>query len=129
MNECSLVIIGQPITKKNSQRLIYAKGRVIPIPSAQYKLYEASALKQLEQQYKTIPIDVPVNLCCVYYMNSKRKCDLTNLLQATQDILVRAGVLADDNYTIVARLNDCAVDYDKNNPRVEITIRELLPFE
>ena len=129
MNELRLVIIGQPITKKNSQRLIYAKGRIIPLPSSQYKLYEASALKQLAAQYKTIPIDVPVNLSCVYYMGTRRKCDITNLLQATQDILVKAGVIDDDNYTIVARLDDCAVDYDKEHPRVEITIRELMPFE
>jgi hypothetical protein len=42
---------------------------------------------------------------------------------------VKAKVIADDNYKIVARLNDSRVDYDKANPRVEITISELLPFE
>lgn len=129
MNELRLVIIGQPVTKKNSQRLVYARGRIIPIPSSQYKLYEASALKQLAKQYEEDPVDSPINLSCVYYLNTRRKGDITNYLQATQDILVKAKVLADDNYTIVARLNDCAVEYDKENPRVEITIRELLPFE
>ena len=129
MRELQLVISGQPITKKNSQRLIYAKGRIMPIPSSQYKLYEASALKQLAQQFAGDPIDCAVNLSCVYYMGTRRKCDMTNLLQSTQDILVRAKVLSDDNYTVVARLNDCKVDYDKINPRCEITITELLPFE
>lgn len=129
MNELRLVIIGQPITKKNSQRLIYAKGRIIPIPSSQYKIYEASALKQLAKQYQGEPIGNPVNLSCVYYLGRRYKGDLVGWIQATQDILVRAKVLTDDNYTIVARLNDCAVGYDKDNPRVEITIRELLPFE
>ena len=124
-----LTISGQPITKKNSQRLIYAKGRIIPIPSAQYKIYEAAALRQLQFQYLAEPIEYPVNLSCVFYMGNRRKCDMTNLLQSVQDILVKAKVIADDNYTIVARLNDCRVDYDKNDPRCEITITELLPFE
>lgn len=124
-----LTISGQPITKKNSQRLIYAKGRIIPIPSAQFKIYEAAALRQLYLQYVGEPIKYPVNLSCVFYMGSRRKCDITNLLQSIQDILVKANVLADDNYTIVARLDDCRVDYDKADPRCEITITELLPFE
>ena len=124
-----LEITGQPITKKNSQRLVYAKGRIIPLPSSQYKIYEEAALRQLNYQYGGEPIDYPVNLSCVFYLKTRRKCDLTNLLQSVQDILVKAKVLADDNYTIVAKLDDCAADYDKENPRVEITISELLPFE
>lgn len=124
-----LTISGQPITKKNSQRLIYAKGRIMPIPSAQYKIYEAAALRQLYLQYDGEPIQYPVNLSCVFYMGNRRKCDMTNLLQSVQDILVKAKIIADDNYTIVARLNDCRVDYDKTDPRCEITITELLPFE
>lgn len=125
----NMTIMGQPITKKNSQRLVYAKGRIIPLPSSAYKIYEASALKQISAQFKGDPINYPVNLSCVYYLGTRRKGDIVNYLQATQDILVRAKVLEDDNYNIVARLNDCACEYDKENPRVEITIREILPFE
>ncbi len=124
-----LTISGQPITKKNSQRLIYAKGRIIPIPSSAYKTYEAMALRQLYVQYDGEPIDFPVNLSCHFFLGRKRKCDITNLLQSVQDILVRANVIADDNYTIVARLDHCKVDFDKENPRCEITLTELLPFE
>ena len=124
-----LTISGQPITKKNSQRLVYAKGRVIPLPSAQYKLYEKNALKELANQFAGEPIDYPVNLSCVYYLARRYNGDIANWLQATQDILVRANVLADDNYKIVASIDDCRVEYDKAYPRVEITITELLPFE
>ena len=129
MTEVCLTITGHPVTKKNSQRLIYAKGRIIPIPSSQYKIYEEQALRQIRFQYLGEPLDCPLNLSVVYFMGTRRKCDLTNLLQSTQDILVKAGVIADDNYTIITRLNDCAVDYDKKNPRCEIVLTELLPFE
>jgi Holliday junction resolvase RusA-like endonuclease len=129
LTEINLIISGQPVTKKNSQRLIYNKNRIIPIPSAAYKTYEAMALRQLYAQYNGAPIDYPVNLSCVYYLARRYRGDLVGWLQATQDILVKAKVIADDNYKIVARLNDSRVDYDKANPRVEITISELLPFE
>jgi len=59
---------------------------------------------------------------CVYYMKTRRKVDLPNLLNATDDILVKAGVVADDNCTIVATHDGSRVDYDKENPRVDITI-------
>lgn len=124
-----LTISGQPITKKNSQRLVYAKGRIIPIPSSQYKLYEAAALKELALQYQGEPIDFPVNLSCVFFKKTKQKCDITNLLQSVQDILVKARILSDDNYTIVARLDNCRVEIDREYPRCEIEIAELLPFE
>lgn len=117
------------MTKKNSQRMVYAKGRIIPLPSAKYLAFEKDAKKQLAEQYKGEPIDYPVNLECKYFMQTRRKCDLVNLLEATQDTLVVAKVIADDNFSIVARVDGSEVLYDKENPRTEILIRELLPFE
>ena len=124
-----LTIYGNPVTKKNSQRMVYAKGRIIPLPSAKYLAFEKDAKKQLAEQYKGEPIDYPVNLECKYFMQTRRKCDLVNLLEATQDTLVVAKVIADDNFRIVARVDGSEVLYDKENPRTEILIRELLPFE
>ena len=67
-------------------------------------------------------IDYPITLKCNYYMETRRKCDLVNLLQATSDILVKYGVLEDDNYTIITNYDGSSVEYDKENPRVEINI-------
>ena len=127
--EIKLTIYGNPVTKKNSQRMVYAKGRIIPLPSAKYSAFEKDAKKQLVEQYKGEPIDYPVNLECKYFMQTRRKCDLVNLLEATQDTLIVAKVIADDNFSIVARVDGSEVLYDKENPRTEIVIRELLPFE
>lgn len=128
-HEIKLTIYGNPVTKKNSQRMVYAKGRIIPLPSAKYLAFEKDAKKQLAEQYKGEPIDYPVNLECKYFMQTRRKCDLVNLLEATQDTLVVAKVIADDNFSIVARVDGSEVLYDKESPRTEIVIRELLPFE
>ena len=117
-----IVLLGQPITKKNSQRIITVRGHPVIIPSAQYKAYEAACLEQIRYMYHMEPISGRVNLQCLYYMQTRRLVDLVNLLEGTQDILVNACVLSDDNNEIVFGVDGSRVLYDKENPRVEITI-------
>lgn len=70
------------------------------------------------------PIDVPVNIKVIYYRKYRYRVDLVNLLEATCDILVDAGILADDCASIVYSHDGSRVFYDKNNPRAEITIEK-----
>jgi Holliday junction resolvase RusA-like endonuclease len=58
-------------------------------------------------------------------MPTRRRVDLTNLLEAAHDTLVAAKILADDNNTIIASVDGSRVLYDKENPRTEIIIQEL----
>ena len=58
----------------------------------------------------------------MYYMDTHRRVDLVGLLQATDDLLVKAGVVQDDNSNIIASHDGSRVRYDKDNPRVEIDI-------
>ena len=120
-----MVIYGNPITKKNHGRIVqkrFPNGKSIPImlPSEAYKKYETNA-KQYMPTIDT-PINYPVNLKCSYYMQTKRACDITNLLQATCDILVKYKIIEDDNYNIISSIDGTNVNYDKENPRVEIEI-------
>lgn len=120
-----LVIKGRPITKKNHSQIRKAKnGRRYVAPSEYYERYEEMALWQIKGTDRR-KIDVPCNVKCVYYMPTRHRVDLVNLLEATCDILVRAGVLADDNSKIVAGHDGSRVKYDKTNPRVEVTIEEV----
>lgn len=114
-------IFGDPRTKKNSQRIIRAGGRYIPIPSKQYKDYEKAAGQYLEP-WKGLKIAEPVNVRAHYYMKTRRKVDLTNLHEALHDILVKYGVLEDDNATIIYSTDGSRVYYDRENPRTEIVI-------
>lgn len=66
----------------------------------------------------------PVNVRCLFYMKTRRKVDLTNLLEAADDVLVKYHVLVDDNSQIVAGHDGSRVYYDKDNPRIEIDITE-----
>lgn len=60
-----------------------------------------------------------------FYMPTRRKVDLTNLMEAAHDTLVAAKILADDNNTIIASVDGSRVMYDKSNPRTEIFIEEM----
>lgn len=115
-------IPGAPITKKNSQRMVRNKaGRWFPVPSKQYSEYEKRAGNYL--QAREDPISEPVEIECHFFMPTRRLCDLTNLLEAVDDILVKYQVIADDNYSIIESHDGSRVHYDKENPRTEITIR------
>lgn len=119
-NPLKIVIEVAPRTKKNSQRIVIVKGRPLIMPSTLYKQYEKDCKPFIPKMDS--PIDYPVNVKCVYYMPTRRKVDLNNLLEASTDMLVHYGVLLDDNYTIVESHDGSRVYYDKERPRCEIEI-------
>ena len=118
----TFTIPGNPITKKNHQRILKTKdGRSFVAPSVQYKDYE-------EQCGWFVPaegIDYPVNVQCLYYMETLRRVDLVNLLEATNDILVKYGCLKDDESKIVVSHDGSRVLLDRKDPRVEVTITKI----
>ena len=111
-----------PISKKNSQRIFRPNGmnRPIIVPSEQYKRYEKEAALFFPRLAQAI--NYPVNVKCLFYMPTRRKCDLTNMLEAIDDVMVKAGLLEDDNYTIIQSHDGSRVLYDKENPRTEVEI-------
>lgn len=116
-----------PVSKKNSQRIVTNRvtGKPLIIQSQKYEEYEIAASYFLRPKPKK-PIDYPVTVRCIYYMPTRRKVDTSNLNAATHDILVKYGVLADDNRDIIASTDGTRTFYDKANPRAEI---EITPFE
>lgn len=76
----------------------------------------------MEQGRPAKPIDEPIILLCKFFMQTKRRVDLSNLYEGIQDVLVEMGVLADDDHTIVIGHDGSRVYYDKNNPRIEVII-------
>ena len=119
-----IIIPVEPRTKKNSIQLVKVGNRMIPIPSKQYKEFEKKCGYYL-RSHKDLNICEPVNVCCLFYMSTRRKVDLTNLQEAADDMLVHFKVLEDDNMTIVAGHDGSRVRYDKENPRIEITITKM----
>ena len=116
----------KPVTKKNNPQILKNRvtGKRFVAPSKQYQEYEEAAL-WLIPKYRQPPINYPVNVKCLFYMPTKQKCDLTNLLEAIDDVMVKARLLADDNYTIIASHDGSRVLYDKDNPRTEVEITPI----
>lgn len=112
-----------PRTKKNSQRIVMVKGRPMVLPSKEYKEYEKACAPFIPRL--KVPISEAVNVKCIYYMPTRRRVDLTNLLEATADLLVTYGVLADDNRNVMYAVDGSRVFYDKERPRCEI---EIIPM-
>lgn len=113
-----------PVTKKNSMQISVNQytGKPVVRQSEKYIQYEHNASYFIP---KNAFYDTPVNVKCTFYMPTHRKCDLTNLLEAIDDIMVKCGLLKDDNYTILTAHDFSRVKYDKENPRTEVEICEM----
>lgn len=121
------IIKGDPVTKKNSGRIVRYGQRAAIRPSKQYEAYSKDAIKQLQAQKRpSEPLSEPITVKTTYYMRTRRRVDIANLLNATHDILQDAGIIADDCRDIIASVDGSRVYYDKENPRAEITI---LPYK
>ena len=120
------VIEAKPATKKNSSQIFInqATGRPFVAPSKAYKAFELAAGYFIRPKPKK-PIDSPVNCRYTFFMHRRGAVDETNLTEAVGDILVKYGVLKDDNRDIVAGHDGTRVYYDKDRPRVEIVITPL----
>lgn len=113
----------EPKTKKNHQKIIQVKGKPIIVQSDAYRQYEKDAgwfLKRLRE-----PITEPVNIRCLFYRKTARRVDLTNLLEAIDDILVKYKIIADDDFKILAGHDGSRVLIDREKPRTEIYIEEI----
>ena len=115
-----------PRTKKNHQviRRNIKTGAPFVSTSDAYKAYQKAALMLIPPGARQ-HIDYPVNIKAVYYMQTRRRVDRPNLENALLDILVDAGVLADDNSNIAATADGSRVLYDRDHPRTEVTITRL----
>ena len=117
-----------PVTKKNSMqpRLSGAGQFLGMMQSKAYQQYEKDCLAIIPGRYK-LHISTPVNVKAIYYMKTRRRVDKTNLESALLDILVKAGVLADDsalNPAIVVSTDGSRVYWDKEYPRTEVEITD-----
>lgn len=130
VNKVSFTIPLPPVTKKNHGRIVMCGRYPKLLPSEAYERYTKAAMPFLKVIHNAVgTIDSPVNLKCVFYLDKRRKGDLAGYLQAVQDLLVEAGILADDNRNIVASVDGSAVLYDKENPRTEVTITRKENYE
>lgn len=124
MTMSKLIIPGRPATKKNSSRIVRMGRKPAILPSEAFERYQDEALwnlKKYKQNY-----DGPVHVCCRYWLPDRRWWpDLVGLLQATSDILEKAGILENDRL-ITDYDGSRIMGLDKQNPRAEIEILRVV---
>ncbi len=113
-----LTIHGRVASKKNS-RISTRSGR--NFPSKKYKEWHEDASWQLFAQKKKMGIE-RCSAKLMFYMPDRRRADLTNKAESVMDLLVDCEILKDDSWQVVRPL-ELDAEYDKENPRVEITLK------
>ena len=122
-----IIIPLNPITKKNHGQIVLIKGRPIMLPSKPYQEYEKNCKPYIPVLES--PISKPINLKCTFYMQTRRKVDISNLISAISDILVKYKVIVDDNRNIIVSYDGSRVYYDKENPKTIVEITEVDNYE
>ena len=117
-----------PVSKKNSSRVVPCGKYHKVLPSEAYEKYEKRAGAYIP--YQGLMIDRPCEVKCLFYTRinyaeTKQRVDMVNLLEAIDDVLVTYHLLADDNSRIIVSHDGSRVLHDKNSPRTEVTIRFL----
>ena len=114
-----------PRTKKNHQEIRKNRktGKRFVAQGDIYKQYEKDCKWFIKPPEK--PLTGPLNIRCIFYKENARICDLTNLLEAIDDILVKYKVIEDDNFNVLAAHDGSRVFIDRDNPRTEITITSM----
>ena len=96
-----IIITGSTPSKKNS-RIIVCRGKFPQnFPSANYTAWHKDALLQLTGKK---PIKSK-ELVLTFFAKDNRKFDLSNKCESIMDTLVDAGLIEDDNYTIISDLH------------------------
>jgi Holliday junction resolvase RusA-like endonuclease len=121
-----LIIYGQTPSKKTSQIMICRKrGRPLLLPNKKYMEWQSRAIFQLKEQKQEMKLETicePIEISFQIYRLTKRKIDLSNLIQSCEDALVKASVIKDD--FLIENLNNSKriLDVSPGEERVEIYI-------
>ena len=122
-----IILYGRIPSKKNSKNIINRWNRTFIISSKKYIEWEKEQLEYIEIKRLTKQIEIinplwPLKINCIFFMPDKRRTDLSNKFESIADCLVKAKVIADDNYEILNEVHLYYWWYDKENPRCEIEL-------
>ena len=119
-----MTIAGNTGIKKNSQRIVpIGKNTHTILPSHVFAFWASIALKQIHawmEDNMWEPMRNRVNIKALYYRDTRRDADLSNLHEGIQDLLTLTGFWKDDQQ--VESHDGSRKLYDPFNPRIELTI-------
>lgn len=95
-----LIIHGSTPSKKNSKIISCRGNRPCLFPSTKYTEWHKDALIQLTGKESIKKNSITLT----FFAGDNRKFDLTNKAESIMDTLVDAGLLEDDNYSVISEL-------------------------
>lgn len=122
--EVRIWLPGRIPSKKNSkQRTKYGI-----ISSKSFLKWEKESLSYLKENYADLTIPwKELEISCYFWWPCKRTCDTHNKYESVADLLVDAGIIKDDNYTILENTHLYSQKVQKDYPGVLIIIKPATP--
>ena len=128
--EATLIInlpLSVPIGKKDSFSInlnTYRNAHFYQLNAAKIAFKE-----QIQSQIDALPLLGRIEITYVLYPKTRRLCDVANICSIADkffsDALTESGIIEDDNYMFLGKVEYLFGEIDKNNPRVEAQIKEV----
>jgi Holliday junction resolvase RusA-like endonuclease len=115
-------LFGKVPSKKNSKRRIKRGSHIFMVPSEAHEVWHTEQMLAMRRRW--VAPAIPKVKCVIlsFYFGDNRGNDLSNKAESVMDLLVDTGVLEDDSWQVVGRLDLRSMGIDKDNPRVKITL-------
>jgi Holliday junction resolvase RusA-like endonuclease len=96
---------GIPPSKKNNKQFWRNKstGKMFIASSDKYQAWEKEMMYLLMKDRKGI--DTPCKIVVKFEIKTERKFDLSNKFESIADALVKAGVIKDDNWSVLSEVD------------------------
>lgn len=118
----TIIFYGNVPSKKNGRRWVQRGGRKFSVPSAAHEAWERDELLRLKVECGQPKLPRYRLEAAIYYPDNRRR-DADNTLTSIQDVLVKAGILADDRWqNMIAQPLVHQPQIDRLNPRVEVIV-------
>ena len=110
-------------SKKNSRQTNRATGR--SFSSKKYQAWEPAQMVSLMVQGIPRKKIVKVEWISIhFYMETLRGYDISNQLESVMDMMVKYGLILDDNWKVIPRFRELTASHRKNNGGCVVQIRE-----
>ena len=116
-----IILLGEPRTTNKLYKTRFTGKFPIVYMSKEGKDLKKSYIEQAQKQWTRKPITGDIQIWIEIFFGTKRKCDWDNFHKLSMDALT--GIVWEDDSQIVEAT--VVKLYDKENPRIEITIKEL----
>lgn len=94
-------------------------------PSSDHRRWHEDALVQLAC-VRGLPVGIEkAEIKATIYFPNRIRADLSNKFESIGDLLVDAGIIKDDKWECVPRIEIVSGGVDTKNPRAEVEITEL----